>query len=97
MMPVRRLMQRLESLSIPEPPPLSEGVKPAVGSSVALGQVSGHGHRGVKRSHWIKSNVMSTSEVEALLKNDLVTKDDLTAALSTTKPSSDGNISRYFF
>ena len=34
-------------------------------------------------------------DVEALLRADPVCKDDLAAALRTTKPSSDGNIIRY--
>lgn len=36
-----------------------------------------------------------STEIEALLRADPVVREDIHAALATTKPSSDGNIERY--
>jgi katanin p60 ATPase-containing subunit A1 len=82
MMPVRRLISRIDSVEqpLPDPPNKTGGAKKASSSS---GKVTG--------------NVMINTtqiEIDNLLKNDPVTKEDILAALHSTKPSSDGKISK---
>ena len=38
---------------------------------------------------------MSAEEVDALLKSDPVTTEDILSALATTRPSGDGNMNKY--
>lgn len=95
MMPVRRMMKRIEELDrqapqvlqVPEPPP-TKGI-------------AGRNGRGTS-STAIVSNVpqillkssVQKSDVESLLSADPVTFEDITCALATTKPSSDGKIAK---
>lgn len=99
MMPVRRLMKKIEGLGAPEPPgtdsvgrppqkPNSGGPAPPGPSSTRLSKLQGN-------FQWMKANSFSLHEVEALLKADPVNEEDLVTALSTTKPSSDGKFARY--
>ena len=76
MMPVRRLMKKIDELDRQEP-----------GAPSRAGQLPHQPQRGMK--------IARPGDVEALLRADPVSQDDIAAALRTTKPSSDGNILRY--
>lgn len=104
MMPVRRMMKRIEELDrnaaalsvieqVPEPPP-------------ANSRARGSGRNAVLHGPAVSASASSTpqilmkasiqkSDVESLLNADPVTFDDITSALATTKPSSDGKITKY--
>ena len=81
MMPVRRLMARLMALDCSS---ASVDGASAAGPS-RRGPYAGGGVRGVA----------SAPDVDALIKTDAVTQADLTLALQTTRPSSDGKEDRY--
>lgn len=85
MRPVRRLMTQLQSIPehpLPIPPTSGTGTgNPTGGSSAA-----------VKSVQLLKQ---AADDVVQLLKSDPVVHDDIVAAISITKPSSDGKISKY--
>lgn len=91
MMPVRRLMKKVEAVDF--------GVDYGRGSTntpvpPAKGQ-SSRGGTGKILLNKMAPNAAATADVQALLQQDPVTMDDVTVALSTTKPSSDGKITKY--
>ena len=90
MMPVRRLMRRIDDIDVngkssalPDPP---------VGH-MANGRVRKLAGIGAASSSSLHVT-SSLPDMEALLRADPVTTEDITAALKTTKPSSDGRIAR---
>jgi SpoVK/Ycf46/Vps4 family AAA+-type ATPase len=108
MMPVRRMMRRIEDLdrlqteealrAVPDPPPAVSKIVGGAGSrggrtatAVQTAQVATVGSS--RPAVMLKATVQM-AEVEALLKADPVTFEDVTCALSTTKPSSDGKITK---
>ena len=96
-MPVRRMMRRIEELdstaaggaAVREPPPAKSGQA----SSTRSGRAIAPSVAARNPAHAIRASVQM-AEVEALLRDDPVTHDDISAALTTTKPSSDGKIAR---
>ena len=123
MMPVRRLMQKMEDIElnssnisaisknprsgaggnaslIPDPPP----PKSQVAGSSSSGNNSNSSAATYKSrksaaaaSHSVAAAAASASmqDIEALLKADPVTQEDIALALTTTKPSSDGKMTKY--
>ena len=108
MRPVRRLVEKLRALgdssagpgaglgagvgvglggAIPEPPPPRSGAGAGAGAGAG---VSSHA-----RGAWRPSHGTTQADVEALLRGDPVSALDMTAALETTKPSSDGSMAKY--
>lgn len=90
MMPVRRLMRRIDDIDVngkssalPDPP---------VGHT-ANGRVRKLAGIGAASSSSLHAT-SSLPDMEALLRADPVTAEDITSALKTTKPSSDGKIAR---
>lgn len=88
MIPVRRLMNRIQQLeqttSIPDPPP-KNGISSNRSSNVQKNLLI----------HQQQQQHISASEVDSLLKSDPVTSKDVAAALETTKASSQGNMDKY--
>ena len=91
MMPVRRLMRRIDDIDVngkssalPDPP---------IGHT-ANGRVRKVAGVGASSSSLHAVTSSSLPDMEALLRADPVTTEDITAALKTTKPSSDGKIAR---
>lgn len=100
MRPVRRLMIKLQQIDTsegayptPEPPP-----RDSMGGT--SGANSGRPAAAVKQGQ-AGSNFMRApsnfgpEEVDALLKSDPVSIEDIMAALESTRPSSDGNMNKY--
>ena len=90
MIPVRRLVHKLNHLSLPEPVSRNNA---GGGSGGGMGKGSGQ-HPFPMRPHYMGGSAQ-TVDVEALLKADPVSMQDLTAALLTTKSSSDGTMEKY--
>lgn len=86
MMPVRRLLRRIEALDTSD-------------SGASLPDPPAKGGRGVRAVANGLSNRAAlqppVQQIDQLLKQDPVTMADITLALATTKPSSDGKISKY--
>jgi hypothetical protein len=96
MMPVRRLMTKLTDLSNRNDSTSSIAVHKkdnyrasTVNSSIASSQT--HAKYGIQ-----KNDTVGNDEILGLLLEDLVTQQDIITALETTRPSSDGNIGRYY-
>jgi katanin p60 ATPase-containing subunit A1 len=98
MKPVRRLMARLQSLGadglLQTPRPPSDGAARS-GEQAGGGKTAGSGKTHSLGVHLRQSPSVSPEEVDALLKSDPVTAEDMLAALATTRPSSDGNMNKY--
>ena len=102
MKPVRRIMEKLKNLdyhgvghsghgtAIPEPPP----PHPRGGVGAGTGAGAGSQHRAPRAAHSSNSNT-NQADADNLLKADPVNFSDVLAALDSTKPSSDGNVSKY--
>ncbi|KAJ1431851.1 P-loop containing nucleoside triphosphate hydrolase protein [Ochromonadaceae sp. CCMP2298] len=102
MMPVRRLMGRIDGLDmgqasiggvgnkgmIPDPPP-SGPTGPTGPSSSSSSYAASRARKSASAA------ASSMADIEALLKQDPVTLEDVGSALGTTKPSSDGKIAKY--
>lgn len=85
MRPVRRLMSKLQS--IPEHPLPLPPNNTSNGSSIST-----LGSSAVKNVQLLKQ---AADEVDQLLKSDPVLHNDIIVAISITKPSSDGKITKY--
>lgn len=109
MMPVRRLMARIEDIDlsanassgskgngirnmIPDPP----SKEPRTGPAGAPQSVKNY-RKGAGMAASVAAAAASASmqDIEALLRADPVSTEDITQALKTTKPSSDGKMARY--
>lgn len=103
MMPVRRLMQRMEDIDlstgnsigakgsrgmIPDPPPAKD-------SKHAAGRAPRKGAAGIAAGLTNTAASSSAQDIEALLRADPVTTEDIAQAIKTTKPSSDGKLMKY--
>ena len=90
MMPVRRLMQKLTMLElsnnglIPDPPSKNNGILSS----------RNHQHNTVIVKEAI-TQINAVHDVDTLLKEDTVTAQDINIALQKTRPSSDGNMTKY--
>ena len=113
MMPVRRLMRRMEDLDlsdassngsngggkgpgrgmIPDPPPAKDGK--STSNSTNSNRVPRRGAGGIAASITNAAASASMQDIEALLRADPVSVEDITQALRTTKPSSDGKLLKY--
>jgi katanin p60 ATPase-containing subunit A1 len=89
MMPVRRLIRKVEQLhvhelqgAVPEPPQKQSNSTKRPMAPVAI------------QTHLYKNSIQQQHDMEVLLKSDPVTMEDIINALSTTKPSSDGKIGK---
>lgn len=110
MMPVRRLIQKIDNVQpsgdglgtnmyvasnemgrIPDPPAVSNNHNTPIAAS------NGNGSRyaaAKKATIAMKNWNITQNEIDNLLKNDPVTLDDIKSALQSTKPSSDGKITK---
>jgi SpoVK/Ycf46/Vps4 family AAA+-type ATPase len=127
MMPVRRLMHRIEEIDmstgnvkgmgrsmIPDPPPSGKSgttrrvlflaaaesclicfhyLIPLTGGAAAA-KSNRKNTSGIAANLAAASAAASTQDIEALLREDPVTPEDIALALTTTKPSSDGKITK---
>lgn len=91
MMPVRRLIRKVETLFthdadsiMPEPP--KQGSNPASKQKPAAAPTTGVTN---------KKMLQQQDDMEVMLRSDPVTFDDILAALKSTKPSSDGKFGKY--
>lgn len=95
MMPVRRLITRIDSIQQPpNPPPEQEQQsmkmkRQAAAATAATATTTAHQIFALR-----SNNQASQQEIQQLLQTDPVTMEDLQIALSTTKPSSDGKITK---
>jgi katanin p60 ATPase-containing subunit A1 len=109
MMPVRRLIQKIDNIQpsgdgvgtnmyvgsnselsrIPDPPALANN------APIAASNGNGSRYAAAKKATIAMKNWNTTqSEIDTLLKNDPVTLEDIKSALQSTKPSSDGKITK---
>jgi len=100
MMPVRRLMQRIDELDN-NSNPLSSTAEPSLppASSASIRNTNSALQHQQSSKGIIPPKILSppprSADIESLLRADPVTQNDILAALRTTKPSSDGNFIRY--
>lgn len=96
MMPVRRLITKIDSIQQPPyPPPDQEQQSVKTKRQTAAASTSTTATTTAYQIFALRSNNQAThQEIQQLLQNDPVTMEDLQIALSTTKPSSDGKISK---
>ena len=86
MMPVRRLMSRLEDIQ----------TSPATSSMNTNGKPPLVQSNAIRTKNNIRDmNNNNNNDIEALLMHDKVTENDMLAALETTRPSSDGSVAKY--
>ncbi|RYY71170.1 AAA family ATPase, partial [archaeon] len=85
MMPVRRLIKKIETITIDN----------SAYNTSTLGQHIPEPPRHRKHNTYTIKNTKPVQEIESLLKEDPVGTEDITVALQSTKPSSDGKMDRY--